>query len=284
MRMTDRQVQELKKKFEPLVSLGTCMDCDDHPDEKLDGYCSEGHRAAGYAETIVGLCDELLRYKALAKKHELPEPREDEAATGVESDEDRDKRLLARFNNLKTAMGSVRDEHETTAGGEYKRCACDLCAAHRQMEDPNMEIERLTEDYGALSAEYEALCLSYDTGVVNGDRIRTDLHSAVGFFTKSPAEMAKVVYEAVRTAMKDAKFKAFYDEKRRDSRARRLDEIKRSQQMRQLTEDFEKLSSELETIEALARTGPRAVDPTALKELRDRHSKVAAELARIAER
>ena len=254
MRMTDRQVQELKKKFEPLVSLGTCMDCDDHPDEKLDGFCSEGHRASGYAETIVGLCDELLRYKVLAKKHELPEPREDEAKVGVESDEDRDKRLLARFHNLKAAMEAIRDEHETQADGSYHRCACDLCSAHRRMEDPNMAIERLTDDYEAVATEYEALCLSFDNGIVNGDRIRSDLHSAIGFYTKGPAEMAKVVYEAVRAGMKDEKFKAFYERTRAESRRRSLDNIKKAQETAKQTEkleaDLDTLRNQLSEVEA----------------------------------
>ena len=280
MRMTDRQVEELKTKFEALAgTTGACMDCDDHPDDKLDGFCSEAHRAEGYASTVVGLAEELLRYKALAKKHELPEPRADEATTPAESDDDRDKRLATRLANLMTVLGTIRDEHETQLDGNYHRCGCDLCTAHRRMEDPNFEIDRLTKDLAALTEEYEELCQTFDEGVQNGNNIRVDLTRAVGIFTKSPGELVTVVAKAVNVALKNTEFKAFYDERQRTSRARTLEHITRSQELKQVTKDFEKLSKELEVIENVIKTNPHGIDPSVVKGIRDQHTVLAQKLA-----
>lgn len=283
MRMTDKQAEELKKQFEELKGgPGACMDCDDHPDPKLDNYCSEAHRAEGWAGIIVGLCEELLRYKALAKKKGWKEPRHDETTFegAVPTDEAREGALQNRLAALGGELAALREEHETTAGGEYKRCSCDLCTIHRRLDDPNIEIQKLTEDLDALHDSYEEVAQRYDEGIANGNSIRTKLTRSIGFFTKGPRELYEVVAYAIDTAKKDPEFKSYYDERVRESRARTLADIKQHQQVRELEKKVNELSKRLEVLQGVVKSNPAAVVPTVITELEGQLAALAKELVR----
>lgn len=259
-RMTDRQAEELKKRFEAFHTVGACMDCDDHPNEKLDGYCSEAHRAEGYADIIVGVCEELLRYKALAKKKGWKEPRHDEATFGgtVPTDEAREGALQNQLAALGGELAALREEHETTASGEYKRCACDLCTIHRRLDDPNIEIQRLTEDNETLHDAYEELAQTFDEAADRGGNIKVRLTRAVGFFTKSVNEMSSVVAAAIDIARKDPAFKARYDDLVRESRARTLSTMKLNKQTKEMAQQIDELSKRIEEVHKVMAAKPGA--------------------------
>lgn len=280
MRMTDRQVEDLKKKFEPMGNVGACMDCDDHPDEKFDGRCSEAHRSEGYAGIIVGLADELLRYKALVKKRSLPEPRADEHETAFgSSDEAREEHLKGWLKKLTESLDSVREEHETTVSGEYDRCGCDICTASRRLEDPNIEIGKLTEEYKLVADEYERLAVDFDRGLVAGDAIRSDVMKSIGFFTKSPSEACLLIYKAIQSGLKDPAFAKLYEERRDDSRRRTLDRIRTAQATRRLNEEIQKLSEELAAAEKASKENPTLIAPSVTADLRARLTRITQELA-----
>lgn len=180
--------------------------------------------------------------------------------------------LSARLTSLMADLGVLRLAHETGADGVYKRCSCDLCTTLRRLEaQPGAEVERLTTENERLWEEVDSLNMSYDAGLSNGEYIRTSFNNAIGFPAASPREAAELVFEAVQIALKDSKFKALYDEAREARRERIRARMREADRAKKLDEDFKKLSTELDALEAAVKNEGLVVDPEKLASIRKKH-------------
>jgi hypothetical protein len=184
--------------------------------------------------------------------------------------------LSARLTTLRSDLGVLRLAHETEADGSYKRCSCDLCATLRRLEDPPAEVERLSKENDRLWQELDAIHMDFDSGLVNGERIRTRFNSAIGFPAKSPEEAAGLVFVAVQLALKDAEFKTRYDELREEHRERVRRRLKEIDDSKRLDEDFKKLSAELDALEAAVAKEGLKIDLTKLASIKKKHDALKA--------
>lgn len=159
--------------------------------------------------------------------------------------------VRTQLTQLRTALEAVRDAHETTADGQYKRCSCELCATERRL---SAEKVVPAADYELLFSELEETAQAFRENEATGSVIRHRLVRALGFFFKNSDELSEVVQRAVESALKDPAFKSFYDERKTASRDSIITSLRQAQQLETEVHSLSQRVSEIENVTRALRT------------------------------